>query len=276
MMGPMAARTACRYLAVAIAAVTLAACDSGGSGSPASTGAAPATSAPAPSAPPGSVDARCGTSVRVSVRLGQWAGPEKSVLPTATIGSGDTTAVFIHQTDSGLCGWWPYAAWVTSHYPVRAVLFELCDYGEARCLGGRFDANQLRQVAFAVAQARRAHPQRLVLVGASMGGALALAAATGAHADAVVDLSGPPDWNGADALPAARKLRVPLLIAASPGDPDADYAGLRTAYAAAPVTTKRFVVGDGPHGWELLSATGGADWRPLAGTVGRWIVGNYR
>ncbi len=256
---------------------------SGGSGSPSASALATtdtATTRSAPSAAPaaGTVAARCGAPTDSAVAIGQWKGPGGAVLPHASVGRGDTAAVFLHQTDGdGLCGWWPYASWAAAHYPMRAVIVDLCDYGKASCPTKAFDQDQLAQVAFVVRQVRATNPKRLVLVGASMGGALALAAGTSARANAVVDLSGPPDWTGAPALPATRRLRAPLLVASSPGDPSTDYAALRAAFATARAVPKKFVRGDGEHGWALLSATGGPnDWQPLARTVGRWIVGDYR
>jgi pimeloyl-ACP methyl ester carboxylesterase len=97
--------------------------------------------------------------------------------------------LFLHQIDGdGLCGWWPFAAWLTQHYPVRAVLADLCGYGASYCPDQSFAADQLRQVR--VLAHDTARPGRFVLVGASMGGALALASAAAIRAAAVVDLSG--------------------------------------------------------------------------------------
>jgi dienelactone hydrolase len=132
-------------------------------------------------------------------------------------------------------------------------------------------------VALAVKHARTGGTQRVVLVGASMGGALALASATAVHADAVVDLSGPADWMNAAAAPAARQLRAPCLIAVSQGDPYASYTALRAAFDTIPASHKKFVTGDGAHGWDLLgdTTTQPPQWRPLATTVARWITGTY-
>lgn len=194
------------------------------------------------------------------------------------IGSGDTIAVFIHQTDGGgLCGFWPYAAWVTAQFKVRAVLFDLCGYGDANCPDAGFAADQLAQVALAVRWARSHGGHRIVLVGASMGGALALASATPTKAAAVVDLSGPADWPHAAARTAATRLRVPALVAISKGDGSASYADLRAAFALIPARPKRFITGDGSHGWDLLTDynTQPPSWRPLASTVAHWIRGEY-
>ncbi len=181
-------------------------------------------------------------------------------------------AVFLHQTDGdGLCGWWPFAVWLTDHHHVRAVLVDLCGYGDADCPPSTFADDQQAQVALAVRYARKAGTRRIVLVGASMGGALALGSATVVHANAVVDLSGPADWPHAEAGPAARRLRVPCLIAVSPDDPDASYPALKAAFATIPASHKKFIPGDGAHGWDLLTDTT----TPLASTVAHWIEGTY-
>ena len=165
---------------------------------------------------------------------------------------------------------------MTAHYPIRAVLVDLCRYGsEAQCPGSAFADDQRAQVALAVRYARNIGGKRIVLVGASMGGALALATATQTHADAVVDLSGPSKWPDAEAAPAARQLRVPALVVASPNDPNIDSAAVLAAYRLIPARSKRFVPGDGPHGWDLLPDATGTGWTPLAHQVAEWIVGHY-
>lgn len=247
----------------------------------ATTASAATTSAattPGRSATPEGVAARCGTAGRADVRVRALPGVGSARMPVVEIGRGSTVAVFLHQTDGdGLCGFWPYASWLTEHYPVRAVLFDLCGYGRARCPDPAFSDNQRLQVAAAVRFARAAAPTRVVLVGASMGGALALASTAPTHADAVVDLSGPADWPDAAAAPAAATLRVPALVAVSPGDSDASYPDLRAAFAGIKAVPKKFVSGDGAHGWDLLAEPGSQPphWRPLATTVAQWITGHY-
>ncbi|HEU5266147.1 MAG TPA: dienelactone hydrolase family protein, partial [Jatrophihabitans sp.] len=239
--------------------------------------ASPAPPAPAASSSPVLTGpaARCGPPERPDARIVTLHGPGKASLPAAVVGSSTTVAVMLHQTAGGLCGWWPYAAWVTAHYPIRAVLVDLCGWGtEARCPDPAFADDQHAQVAVAVRYARGIGAKRVVLVGASMGGALALATATETHADAVVDLSGPSKWPHADAATAAPRLRVPCLIVASKYDPNIDTAAVLAAYRLIPARPKRFVPGDGPHGWDLLpDATG---WTPLARQVARWVVGDYK
>jgi dienelactone hydrolase len=160
------------------------------------------------------------------------------------------------------------------HYHVHAVLADLCGYGASYCPDPTFEGDQLAQVR---ALARETTSKgRFVLVGASMGGALALAATARTGADALVDLSGPPDYPGASATAAAPSVSVPTLIVVSHGDPSANYGQLHSAFARIPAAHKKFVTGNGQHGWNMLTLTGTAPFTPLARTVADWIVGRYR
>jgi hypothetical protein len=260
---------------VVTALALVAGCASGGShaGSQSAQRSGSATSAAL--RPPAD---RCGPPNAPSAHTAALRGPDGSTMPAVDLGRGSTIAVLLHQTDGdGLCGFWPYASWLVQRYPVRAALADLCSYGHSQCRHGAFYDNQLAQVALVVRWARGLGARRVVLVGASMGGALALAAATRTHADAVVDLSGPADWVDAEASSVAPRITVPILVAVSPNDPDASFADIKAAFALIPARTKKFVTGDGPHGWDLLGdyTTQPVTWHPLADTVGKWITGQY-
>jgi dienelactone hydrolase len=258
-------RSVGRLPAVA-ALLLLAACGSSGS---------PTRSSTTSFAPPAD---RCGPPNAPAARVTTLRAADGSTLPAVEIGRGSTIAVLIHQTDGdGLCGFWPYAVRLVEHYGVRSVLFDLCRYGQAQCRPGRFADSQRMPVALAVRWARSLGGTRVVLVGASMGGALALASATPTHADAVVDLSGPPDWTDPDAAAVAPHLVVPTLVASSPGDTDTNFAELRAAFNRVAAKSRKFAVGNGPHGWDLLAdyTTQTPTWHPLADTVAQWIIGRY-
>jgi pimeloyl-ACP methyl ester carboxylesterase len=261
--------------AIVLACLSLTACQSdSGTSRAGSSSTTPSLS----SQTPFDLSERCGPPNGRDAHVGTLAGPGGERLPVVDVGRGRTVAVFIHQTDGdGLCGFWPFAAWMTKHFAARAVLFDLCGYGRAACHDGSFGNDQRAQVALAVRHARSLGARRIVLVGASMGGALALASATATRADAVVDLSGPADWSHAAAAPAARQLRVPCLMAVSRGDPDASYHDLRAAFAMISATPKRFINGNGSHGWDLLVdyTTQPSGWLPIASTVAQWVVGKY-
>jgi alpha-beta hydrolase superfamily lysophospholipase len=176
------------------------------------------------------------------------------------VGRGRTVAVLVHQTDGGgFCGWLPFAARIAAVPGQAALAFDLCGYGASDCPDDRVDAaSQVQQVRMAIDEAvRRFHPRRLVLVGASMGGSLAvLTAAVDRRPDAVVDLSGPDEWRDATVHERAAGVRAPLLVAMADSDGAAEVAAAKgTAEAAG--AGSRFVGAESGHGYALLEEPDG-------------------
>jgi pimeloyl-ACP methyl ester carboxylesterase len=219
----------------------------------------------------------CGLPKNRVARPIDLAGPGGSAMPGFDVGRGSTFAVLLHQTDNASCGWYPFAAWLAAKHHGRALIFDLCGYGDSTCPDTAFASDQVAQAATAVRWARAHGARRVVVVGASMGGSIALDAAVAVRADAVVDLSGPPRWRLLDITRTAPRLTMPTLIAVSRNDPVASYADLASAFARVPARHKKFVTGAGPHGWELIAdATRSTPrWFPLATTVANWIAGRY-
>jgi pimeloyl-ACP methyl ester carboxylesterase len=209
------------------------------------------------------------------------SAPGGAQLYAAVVGTGPTTAVFVHEAGQrGLCGFWPYADWLARTNGVRSLLFSQCGAGASQCPAGSAADQWLATTTAAVTWARANGAGQVTLVGASAGGIVALQVAASIHPPvaAVVNLSGERRWMGLDSLPAARRLQVPTLFAVAPGDSHVSVGTMRRLYQAAPVRTKRLVVlaeGAG-HGWELLGGTAGTDWSPLAVTVAAWIQGHHR
>ncbi len=229
--------------------------------------------------PPGTPSATVPLDDSVAVRCTGSAGPGRdrvlrfrsSRLTAAELGRGPTWAVMLHQTDrDGLCGWWEYGLWL-SERGMHVLMFDLCGYGRSVCTA-RDEDDQAAQATAAVDFAREHGATRVTVVGASMGGAVALPAAAAARADAVVDLSGPPDWPGTDLVRDAEPLTMPTLLAASPVDP-LTVSAFRQAIKRVPATTKRLDIVSGGHGYAMLGYPGG--WSRLATTVRHWIVGDY-
>jgi dienelactone hydrolase len=203
-------------------------------------------------------------------------GPEGSVVTGASIGEGDTAAVYLHQTaPSGFCGWVPYAGWAADQ-GVRGVLIDLCGWGKAQCKGA-FASDPVAQVKLAVDWARGQGAKRVTVIGASLGGATALAAGSKAGADAVVDLSGPFSYQGLPtAAEATPSITVPLLVAMATNDLEMEPDKVRAAFNSAPSKQKRWVATESGHGWGMLNDGTDADpqWTPLAKTVLGWAKGD--
>jgi dienelactone hydrolase len=124
--------------------------------------------------------------------------------------------------------------------------------------------------------AREQGATRVAVVGASMGGAIALGVADAAGADAVVDLSGPETWqNVPGAEEAAAGTEIPLLVVTAPGDAGVDHDLLQRAVEGSPASPKRFISAPDGHGWSMLhdGSSVAPEWRPLATTVLDWARG---
>lgn len=252
-----------------VVAVLLAACGGGGQeasstttpqqpATATSTAGATTTSEPAETASattgPMAVADRCGLP-RSQAKQRAFPGPGGSTLTGAEVGTGSSVAVLLHQTNGdGLCGFWPFMA-ASAREGVRLVAVDLCGYGRSQCApGSDFGRDPVAQVRAVVDELRKDGARTVTLVGASMGGTVAVGSAAAVKADRVVDLSGPTSWSGVpDTAKALRSLRIPVLVVASPGDTDTDPAALEQAVVASPSRQKAYVRGPaGLHGVTLL------------------------
>ena len=196
-------------------------------------------------------------------------------LAGAVVGSGPVGAVLIHQYPRDYCGWLPYAGYLSRH-GVHALLFDLRCFGRSACPGGRGHATT--DVAAAMAELRRRGARTVALVGASMGGAIAVVAAAQLHPAAVVDLSGERDTTAltpgidANAGAAAAHVTAPALFAVAHGDRYVPVADMRTVARRVRSPTSRLIVlpATAGHGWDLLFG-GESKWSPLAATVAAFI-----
>jgi alpha/beta superfamily hydrolase len=197
------------------------------------------------------------------------------MLSGVVVGSGPVGAVLIHQYPRDYCGWLPYSGYLSRH-GVRALLFDLRCFGRSPCPDGRGHATT--DVSAAMAELRRRGARRVALVGASMGGAIAVVAAARLHPAAVVDLSGERDTTGltpgidADAGAAAHGVTAPALFAVARGDRYVPVADMRAVARGVRSTTRRLIVlpAVAGHGWDLLFGMR-STWSPLAATVAAFI-----
>lgn len=222
-----------RRLAVLLfgAGLVLAGCGGGGgaTGGPGSGASAPATTAAAKA---------CLEGGEQAFSFPAADGPTTGVV----LGQGRTGVVLGHQAGSDLCEWLPQAHRLAKQGH-QVLAFDFGPY-----------ANIGKDMVAAAAELRRRGADRLVLVGSSMGGTAAIEAAAEItpRVAGVVSLSGPEEYQGADAATAAPKLRVPVLFIVAEDDPPfADAA--RALYKAVPGHDKKLVVLEGGgHGTSLV------------------------
>jgi pimeloyl-ACP methyl ester carboxylesterase len=172
-------------------------------------------------------------------------------LEGAVLGHGKTGVVFAHQVAGDRCQWLPFARELGAK-GYRALVFDMRGYGSS---SGAANTSPHLDVGAAAAELRRRGAKRIVLVGASMGGTGVVAAAPTIRppVSGLVDLSGPTGFGGVNALPAAKKLRVPALFAA--GRDDGDFAtATRVLYRAAATKDKTLLIAPTSwHGVDLVS-----------------------
>ena len=183
-------------------------------------------------------------------------------LDGALVGSGPIGAVLLSEYPGPYCGWWPYAVDLARH-GVHVLLFDFHCQGLSTCGHDRRD--YVADAAAAVT-ALRAHGARsIALIGASLGGAVALAAAASQHPAALVDLSG--ERNPAKIIPGlhlgamryAPRVHAPALFAVARGDRHVSLNAMRTIYHAtrSPTKTLRVLPRSAGHGWDTLTTPNG-------------------
>ncbi|GAA1953489.1 hypothetical protein GCM10009838_06000 [Catenulispora subtropica] len=183
---------------------------SGCSSSASHPAAAPSSAPGTPSTSP-SIDATClQGDPDAAKHVTHFEGGNGHNVEAYTIGTGPIGVVLAHQVDATLCQW--SSIWTdfpANDYTVMAIT-----------MGGGIDTD----VAKAVEQLRARGHQKIVLIGASMGGSAVLAAAgeVTPAVQGVVSLSGPTAYGPADAVSAVKTFQVPVAFFA--GDEDSRFA----------------------------------------------------
>jgi hypothetical protein len=195
-----------------------------------------------------------------NLRLTSFPAPGERVR-AAMVGRGPTGAVFANQSGGNVCDWLPFARRLAAQ-GVRSLLFDYsgADYvEETRAAGGALRAASARSV---------------VLVGASLGGQVAVrvAARPPAGLAAIATLSAERIGRSlGDVLPYARHVHIRSLYVGSAKDGYTTFgADTRALYRATPAHRKRIVLVPGDaHGVDLLSGAHGA-------RIGRLLSGFIR
>ena len=149
-----------------------------------------------------------------------------------------------------MCGFLFYADYLAKR-GVRVVVPDLCGYGQSTCNDLAVSNEPAAQVKAVTDAARADGAEHVTLVGASMGGSTAVHAARSTDADALVDLSGPAEFNGMSIASDASNVTMPAIFAFSHVD-QADLDAVRAQLKAMPSKTKTFLTYDAGHGYDLL------------------------
>jgi dienelactone hydrolase len=175
------------------------------------------------------------------------------LLAGVVLGSGETGVALGHERGANLCNWLPFAR-ILAARGYRVLAFDHRGYGESQFVDYPKNLRVDKDVTAAVAELRRRGSTRFVLMGASMGGTAALAAAPSVRGvAAVVDLSGPAQYVQLDALAAVRRLTAPGLFAVGRFD-SGFVADTKALKAASPNRASRLVIRQtGAHGTGLLA-----------------------
>jgi alpha-beta hydrolase superfamily lysophospholipase len=205
----------------------------------------------------------CGTAPAGLDATPAWLETSDRVrLYSVSAGKGDTAVVLAHESGgAGLCGWLPTMRYLTAHgFRVLALDFRGTSPSVLPPPKRQFDWREDLQAAVDAAGAKR-----VILMGASFGGAAAVAYAPHLHGvDGVVSVSGELalPTTEIDAIGNAPRLRVPLLVIASRLDGYLDTEEARRLVRAAGSRDKEVVLFPGKlHGWDIL------DERPRARRV---------
>jgi dienelactone hydrolase len=228
-----------RYLIPLLLAAALAGCGS-------------SKKASAPPAP--SLASTCGTIPAGLHATTSWLRTSDGLrLYSATSGSGNTAVVLSHESGgAGLCGWLPTMRWLAAH-GFEAVAFDFRGTSPSPLPPQRIAQHWWHDVQAAV---DAAHAKTVVVMGASFGGAEAVADGWRYRGvDGIVSLSGELDLptSGLDAYANASRLRVPLLVVASAVDGYLDAADARRLVRrAASADTQLAIFPGRTHGWDIL------------------------
>ncbi len=181
------------------------------------------------------------------------------------LGRGPVGIVLANEAYGDLCRWVPYGK-LLSQEGFRALVFDYRGSGMSARVAGERAARIDADIAGAIAELRRRGAKKVVLVGASLGGAAVLAAAASQDSAlaGVVSVSGPDSaalraysYAVLNPTSAAARVRDPLLFVASKDDPTVPAASTRALYRAATIKDKRLVVVPGSnHGVSIVDDSG--------------------
>jgi pimeloyl-ACP methyl ester carboxylesterase len=178
-------------------------------------------------------------------------------------GTGETAAVFAHMFPNDQQAWWGFASEVAGQ-GYATLTFDFRGYGET---GGSKDVAHIdRDLSAAVRYLRERGYQRVILVGASMGGTAALKVAARDEFEGlvvgVVAVSAPQAFQGLVARDDLPNIKAPMLFVASQDDGVA-FESLEAFYDTATGPKQQQVYSGNAHGTGLLQGEHAAEFKAL-------------
>ena len=163
-------------------------------------------------------------------------------------GTGDIGIVLAHMRGRGQSSWYAFAQKARdSGYVV--LTFDFRGYGEST---GTKDKRIDRDLEAAVRYMSLVeNVRKVVIIGASMGGAAAIEIADEFNVDAVAALSPPITFGRIDALEAASSMRTPLLLVVAENDPP--FNSYVNSFLTTASTTRFLQMTGNQHGTNLFA-----------------------
>jgi len=188
----------------------------------------------------------CNYAVRHARVVRLHVGGER--LKAAIVGTGPRGVVLANQTDNSACEWLPFPAYLAAH-GMRVLAF---DYG---------NGDPSAEVQAAARFLRDRGVRNLILIGASIGGAVVIDAGLHLHPEpaAVVSLSAVPDATLYSFPADARRLRSPIFqIGATEDQLTQSGQVTRSLFRESPSPAKRLLMIPGTqHGVDFVDAGAG-------------------
>lgn len=237
-------------------------------------GGRPAPRAPAPASPPPTLSAECGVPGHAGVRPLWLEASDGQRLYAAGGGSGTVGVVLVPESPPGsICGWLAILPTLERAGRLRVLALDYRGTGGSPVEPGRARFAYGRDLAAAVGRLRAEGAKKVILMGASLGGAMAMAYGPDLDVDAVISLSGEtslPSYH-VDAIDAVPRLRTPLLIVGTRHDTYLPVGDARRILARAGGGDEQAILLPGSwHGWEIVENAPYAQ-RALRRIIG-WIA----
>ena len=221
--------------------------------------AVPSATSPLPPASSAASADAAGPCLPTGTPPAKLTAPDGVRLLAYVRGTGNRGVVLGHESDGGLCDLWSLGdELVAQGYRVLSLAFEGYPGSGAgpRPEPTPFVAPYADDLLAGVALLHVQGAGDVAIVGPSMGGTAAVVAGSQAAGSvrAVIDLSGPAQYRGLDAVAAAGISSVPQLLAVAASDPDVDQGELEAVDAASTARDKQLLLRPGDaHGKRLLA-----------------------